>query len=54
MDKFKYFGSARKEEGGCESEIWDRVKAAWVRLKVVSGVVCYRRMPRKLKVKYLQ
>ena len=37
MDKFKYLGSTRKEGGGCEAEIQERVKAALAKWKEVSG-----------------
>lgn len=51
VDGFKYLGSVIKEEGGCEIEVRERVRAGWAKWREVSGVVCDRRMPRKLKIK---
>ena len=39
VEKLKYLDSVLKEQGDCEAEVQDRVKAAWIRWKEVSGGV---------------
>ena len=51
VEKFKYLGSTLDHTGGCEADVENRIKAAWAKWKEVSGVVCDRKMPRKVKVK---
>ena len=51
VEKFKYLGSTLSQEGGCEAEVESRIKAAWGKWREVSGVVCDKKMPVKLKVK---
>ena len=51
VNQFKYLGSVLSEGGGCEREVKERVKAAWSKWREVAGVVCDRRMPRRLKIK---
>ena len=49
--KFKYLGSTLVESGGCEVEVEERIKAAWRKWREVSGVVCDKRMSKRLKAK---
>ena len=49
VKEFKYLGSTVQESGGCESEIKKRVQAGWNRR--VSGVICDRRLPARVKGK---
>ena len=51
MEKFKYLESTLSQGGGCEAEVESRIKAAWGKWREVSGVVCDRKMPIKLKIK---
>jgi len=51
VKKFKYLGSTLNETGGCEEEVKTRVKAGWTKWREISGVICDRRIPRKLKLK---
>ena len=48
---FKYLGSTMSQKGGCEVEVESRIKASWGKWKEVSGVVCNKKMPMKLKAK---
>ena len=40
-----------QESGSCEREIKRRVQAGWNRWRKVSGVICDRRLPAKVKGK---
>ena len=51
VEKFKYLGSVISESGGCEKDVEERIKAGWSKWREVSGIVCDRRMPRRLKIK---
>ena len=44
-------GSTLIHESGCEAEVEIRIKAAWGKWREVAGVVCDKRMPKKLKIK---
>ena len=48
---FKYLGSLFAAEGGSETDVNNRVKVAWATWREVSGVVCDKKMPIKLKDK---
>lgn len=51
VKKFKYLGSVLTERGGCEMEAKARVKAGWVKWRELTGVICDRRIPRRLMLK---
>ena len=51
VKKFKYLGSTVQESGGCEREVKKRVQAGWNRWRRVSGVICDRRLPARVKGK---
>ena len=51
VTSFKYLGSVISEEGGCDQEIRQRIKAAWAKWRQVSGVILDKKMPLKLRVK---
>ena len=40
-----------QESGSCEREVKKRVQAGWNGWKKVSGVICDRRLPARVKVK---
>jgi hypothetical protein len=48
---FRYLGSTLEETGGYEREVTERVRAAWNKWKEVKGVLCDKRMPRRVKIK---
>ena len=50
-DGFKYFGSTITVDGSEEREVPRRIQAGWKNWSEVSGVLCDRRMPVKLKGK---
>ena len=51
IKEFKYLGSTVQENGGCEREVKKRVQAGWNGWRKVSGVICDRRLPARVKGK---
>ena len=51
VKEFKYLGSTVQESGGCEREVKKRVQAGWNEWRRVSGVICDRRLPARVKGK---
>ena len=51
VKEFKYLGSTVQESGGCEREVKKRVQTGWNGWRRVSGVMCDRRLPAKVKGK---
>ena len=51
VKEFKYFGSTVQESGDCEREVKKRIKAGWNEWRRVSGVICDRRLPARVKGK---
>ena len=51
VKEFKYLGSTVQESGSCEREIKKRVHAEWNGWRNVSGVICDRRLPNRVKGK---
>ena len=51
VKEFKYLGSTVQESGGCEREVKKRVQAGWNRWRKVSGVICDKRLPARVKGK---
>ncbi|XP_063602922.1 uncharacterized protein LOC134778916 [Penaeus indicus] len=48
---FKYLGSTVQEDGGTEQEIARRIQSGWNSWKKITGVVCDRKVPDKVKGK---
>ena len=51
VKEFKYLGSTVQESGGCEREVKKRVQAGWNGWRKVSGVICDKRLPARVKGK---
>ena len=51
VKKFKYLGSTMQESGGCEREVKKRVQEGWNECRRVSGVICDKRLPARVKGK---
>ena len=51
VKEFKYLGLTVQESGSCEREVKKRVQAGWNEWRKVSGVICDRRLPARVKGK---
>ena len=51
VKEFKYLGSPMQENDGCEREVKKRVQAGWNGWRRVSGIICDRRLPARVKEK---
>ena len=51
VKEFKYLGSTVQESGSYEREVKRRVQAGWNGWRKVSGVICDRRLPARVKGK---
>ena len=51
VKEFKYLGSTVQESGDCEREVKKRVQVGWNGWRRVSGVICNRRLPARVKGK---
>ena len=51
VKKFKYLGSTMQESGDCERQVKKRVQAGWNGWRRVSGVICDKRLPARVKGK---
>ena len=47
--KIRYLGSVMHESGGIYHDVYSRISAAWAKWRKITGVVCDRRIPPKLK-----
>ena len=51
VKEFNYLGSTMQESGDCKREVKKRVQAGWNGWRRVSGVICDRRLPARVKGK---
>ena len=51
VKEFKYLGSTVQASGDCEREVKKRVQAGWNGWRRVSGVICDKRLPARVKGK---
>jgi hypothetical protein len=51
-DTFRYLGSMLQSEGEIDEDVSHRIRAGWVKWRQVSGVLCYKKVPNKLKDKF--
>ena len=51
VKEFKYLRSTVQESGGCEREVKKRVQAEWNGWRRISGVICDKRLPDRVKGK---
>ena len=53
VKEFKYLGSTVQESRGCERKVKKRVQEGWNGWRKVSGVICDRSLPVKIKEKVI-
>ena len=51
VKELKYLGLTVQESGGCEREVKKRVQAGWNGWRRISGVICNKRLPARVKEK---
>ena len=51
VETFRYLGAVINAKGGCEEEVRQRIKSAWMKWKDLSGVLCDKKMPVRIKGK---
>ena len=51
VDHFKYLGAMVEKDGSLEKEIKHRIQSGWNNWRMVTGVICDKRVPVKLKGK---
>ena len=51
VKEFKYFGTTMESNGEHSREVKKRIQAEWSSWRRVSGVICNRRVPAKVKGK---
>ena len=52
VKEFKYLGSTVQEIGSCQREVKKRVQVVWNGWRKVSGVICDRKLPVRIKGKF--
>nr|GEY30296.1 retrovirus-related Pol polyprotein LINE-1 [Tanacetum cinerariifolium] len=51
-DSFRYLGSMLHKSGRIDEDVTNRIKAAWMKWRAATGVLCDRNVPLKLKGKF--
>ena len=51
VDNFKYLGSTVQSNGECGREVKKRVQTGWNGWRRMSGVICGKRVPARVKTK---
>ena len=51
-DIFRYLGSMLQRDGNIDEDVSNRIKAGWMKWRQASGVLCDKRIQRKLKGKF--
>lgn len=49
VDSFKYLGSTLQSDGGMDKEILARINSGWLKWRDLTGVLCDKNIPRRLK-----
>ena len=52
VTKFRYLGSIVQSDGEINDDIMHRIQAGWLKWRKASGVICDRKVPKKLKGKF--
>ncbi|XP_046863244.1 uncharacterized protein LOC124456989 [Xenia sp. Carnegie-2017] len=49
-ETFKYLGTTIHQDGSCKTEVELRISRAWNKWRELTGVLCDKKMPKKLKI----
>ena len=49
-DTFRYLGSMLQSNGDIDEDVCHRIKAGWMKWQQASGILCDKKVPRKVKV----
>ena len=52
-DTFRYLGSMLQKDGDIDEDVGHRIKAGWMKWRQASGVLCDKRVPQKLKGRFI-
>ena len=50
--KFKYLGSTIQSNGEMNRDVSNRIQAGWLKCQAATGVLCDKKLPRRLKRKF--
>jgi hypothetical protein len=53
-DTFCYLGSILQKDGDIDADVCHRIKAGWMKWRQASGILCDKRVPQKLKSKFIE
>ena len=52
-DTFRYLGSMLQRDGNIDEDVNHRIKVEWMKWRQASGAICDKRVPQKLKGKFI-
>jgi hypothetical protein len=53
-ETFRYLGSMLQKDGDIDEDVRNRISAGWLKWRQASGVLCDKKVPQKLKGKFLE
>ena len=51
-DTFRYLGSMLQSNGDIDDDVCHKIKAGWMKWRQASGILCEKKVPRKVKGKF--
>ena len=51
-DTFRYLGSMLQSNGDIDEDVCHKIKAGWMKWRQASGILCDKKVPRKIKCKF--
>jgi hypothetical protein len=53
-ETFRYFGSMLQKDGDIDEDVRHKISVGWLKWRQASGVLCDKKVPQKLKGKFLE